>query len=312
MAATDGTQQGHSSEYFGEERDYFWNSDYLDLLARRLGLHEVASLADVGCGIGHWTNALHRRLKAGAALTGIDRDPANIDGFVRRMDGIRHAGAAVEAIRADALDLPLPSGSFDAVTCQTLLLHLADPAAALREMVRITRPGGLVFCAEPNNLVGRLPFGELIAGRQTNRTARLFEMGWRQALGRATRGLGNECIGEVLPGMFTTLGLQDISVWLCDRAAPLIPPYASAAERAELAAMEAWRTHGIGPFDKDAMRANVLAGGGTEAFFDDAWTDFLAQAEEARQGIANCHYSSAGGGLLYVVAGRVPGHPDCV
>src|SRR5882757_6800195 len=45
----------HSSEYFGEERDYFWNTDYLDLLARRLGLGTVSSLADIGCGIGHWS-----------------------------------------------------------------------------------------------------------------------------------------------------------------------------------------------------------------------------------------------------------------
>ena len=42
------------------------------------------------------------------------------------------------------------------VTCQTLLIHVADADAALAEMIRVVRPGGLVVAAEPNNLAGSL------------------------------------------------------------------------------------------------------------------------------------------------------------
>lgn len=52
---------------------------------------------------------------------------------------------------ADATSLPLPSGSFDLVTASHVLEHLDDDDAALRELVRITRPGGHVLVILPAN-----------------------------------------------------------------------------------------------------------------------------------------------------------------
>jgi SAM-dependent methyltransferase len=53
---------------------------------------------------------------------------------------------AIRIVRADALDLPFPSGSFDLALCSTALHHFDDPAAArvLREMDRVARSGILV------------------------------------------------------------------------------------------------------------------------------------------------------------------------
>src|SRR5205085_9495715 len=42
----------------------------------------------------------------------------------------------------DAHRLELPDGAFDVVFAHTLLSHVADPVAVLREMARVTRPGG--------------------------------------------------------------------------------------------------------------------------------------------------------------------------
>jgi demethylmenaquinone methyltransferase/2-methoxy-6-polyprenyl-1,4-benzoquinol methylase len=51
-------------------------------------------------------------------------------------------------LEADALALPLPDGSVDAITCAFGLRNLADPAAGLAEMVRVLRPGGAAVILE--------------------------------------------------------------------------------------------------------------------------------------------------------------------
>jgi SAM-dependent methyltransferase len=298
--------RGHCAEYFGAERDYIWNEDYLDLLARRLDLGQVDSLADIGCGIGHWSAHLHPRLADGAVLVGVDRDPDNIAGFVARMRPALRPGGAVLAVRGDASALPLPDAAVAASTCQTLLIHVRHPAAVLREMVRITRPGGLVLCVEPNNLLNRFPAPGLIEETPPGRLARLSEMAWRYALGRTRRGLGQEYLGELLPGLFAGAGLADIRVWQSDRPWPFIPPYAAPHEQAALDAIRRWQAAGTGPFDKLDARRNVLAGGGTGAFFDAAWADQVAQGAAMARAMAEGRWHSAGGTLFYVVAGRVP------
>ena len=51
------TSTAHSAEYFGDTRDYWWNSDYLGLVSKRLSLNRVEKVLDVGCGVGHVVSA---------------------------------------------------------------------------------------------------------------------------------------------------------------------------------------------------------------------------------------------------------------
>lgn len=295
MSEHDSTTRPHSSEYFGEERDFFWNADFLDLTAQRLALGGVRCAADIGCGVGHWSALLLPRLALDASLVGVDREPRHVADYLARLDD----GGRVTALTADARCLPLPDGAFDLTTCQTLLLHLQNPEAALAEMIRVTRPGGLLLCAEPNNLVARLPFGDAMSDESPDRLVRLSELALRQVLGRARRGEGAEYVGELLPGLFARLGLEEVKVWLSDKAHPRVPPYSSPGEVAHAAAWERWRADGVGPYDREEIRANVRAGGGSEAFFEAAWRDFLSEDEPKEM-------SAAGGVLLYLVAGRRP------
>jgi SAM-dependent methyltransferase len=50
---------------------------------------------------------------------------------------------------ATACRLPLPDGSVDAVYCEAVLEHLADPASAVGEMYRVLRRNGQIFAATP-------------------------------------------------------------------------------------------------------------------------------------------------------------------
>lgn len=61
--------------------------------------------------------------------------------------GKRSVGNRVALVAGDALRLPFADDAFDAVTMSFGLRNVADPALALRELLRVTKPGGrLVVC----------------------------------------------------------------------------------------------------------------------------------------------------------------------
>jgi len=68
-------------------------------------------------------------------------------------------------VAGDALHLPFATGSFDVVTISFGLRNVADTDAALREMLRVTRPGGrLLICefSQPTAAVLRRAYGEYL------------------------------------------------------------------------------------------------------------------------------------------------------
>jgi len=54
----------------------------------------------------------------------------------------------VKFVEASATDTGLPYGSFDLVYSRFLLIHLVEPVAALREMHRLLKPGGILVCED--------------------------------------------------------------------------------------------------------------------------------------------------------------------
>jgi SAM-dependent methyltransferase len=55
-------------------------------------------------------------------------------------------------VEGSGTELPFPAGSFDVVAAHQCLEHVPDPAAMLREMIRVARPGGVVCVVGPNLL----------------------------------------------------------------------------------------------------------------------------------------------------------------
>ena len=101
---------------------------------------EPRAILDVGCGVGTNLDLLAERYP-GARLHGIDveRDP------LRFCRGDRD----VPVCQADASALPFASASFDLVAALDTLEHVADDGAALREFLRVLRPGGALLLTVP-------------------------------------------------------------------------------------------------------------------------------------------------------------------
>jgi demethylmenaquinone methyltransferase/2-methoxy-6-polyprenyl-1,4-benzoquinol methylase len=102
-----------------------------------LGLRPGERVLDVGAGTGVSTEELKR---SGAFAVGADLS-------VGMLVAGRQAGRTVPLLAGDAVKLPFPDGTFDAVTISFALRNVQDTEGALRELGRVTRPGGrLVVC----------------------------------------------------------------------------------------------------------------------------------------------------------------------
>jgi SAM-dependent methyltransferase len=97
-------------------------------------------LLDVGCGPGTITVDLAARVAPGRVV-GVDTAAVVLD---EARAAAADAGAAVSFEVGDVYALDLPDDSFDVVHAHQVLQHVSDPVAALREMARVCRPGGLI------------------------------------------------------------------------------------------------------------------------------------------------------------------------
>ena len=82
--------------------------------------------------------ALELVRQKGCAVVGVDQSAGMLEAARRRVDG------RVELVQASAEALPFADGEFDALTFTYLLRYVDDPAATLRELARVVRPGGTI------------------------------------------------------------------------------------------------------------------------------------------------------------------------
>ncbi len=133
----------------------------LDQEWRRIATAKIAPPAggralDVGTGTGDFLPLLAAWMPDGVAV-GIDFCvPMMQEGTPKRdqPDGDR-----IAFVGGDALVLPFPDATFDAITTGFVMRNVTDIPAALREMWRVTRPGGAMACLEvarPRNPLVRL------------------------------------------------------------------------------------------------------------------------------------------------------------
>lgn len=101
---------------------------------------------DVACGTGVLTRAAAVRAGPSGAVTGLDLSPGMLAVAARLSPTLTWQEGSAEA-------LPFPDESFDAVVSQFGLMFVSDPPAALREMMRVLKPGGRLAVAVWASLV---------------------------------------------------------------------------------------------------------------------------------------------------------------
>ena len=116
-----------------------YGPDLARALCDAAGVAEGQRAVDVGCGPGALASELVRRLGIDA-VAAVDPSPSFVEGCRARLPGLRVEEAAAER-------LPFPDASFDRALAQLVVNFMTDPPAGVGEMVRVTRPGGVVGAA---------------------------------------------------------------------------------------------------------------------------------------------------------------------
>ncbi len=305
IAFVEREEMRHSEDQFSKLREFWWNSDFLVLMAKRWNLSSVRTLADIGCGVGHWSIQLFQHLGENATIRGVDLEP---DWVTACENNFKNAYPCASPARysfkhGNAYDIPLEDEQFDIVTCQTLLMHLDDPVKAISEMVRLLRPGGRLICVEPNNFFGYLTNDSTTIDLPISFLVDEYEVWLRYQRGRKSLGLGFNSIGEALPAMFSRIGLDDISVYLSDKTQPLFPPYSDEEQRLSIEEMQ--RSSKLVDEQKylDEIIRFVEYSGGREQLVKSWWGNRNKFDEERQKAIKAKLYHRNGGVLFYLVSG---------
>lgn len=117
--------------------------------ARRLleqaGIRRGMRVADLGCGVGMVTQLLAELVGPTGEVVGVDFSAAQLE---QARTLLPAALTNVSFIAASATDTGLARESFDLVYCRFLLIHLTEPALALREMHYLLKPNGILVCED--------------------------------------------------------------------------------------------------------------------------------------------------------------------
>ncbi len=119
---------------------------FVALTDRYLNLIDIDSLGSVlelGCGTGVISRSIASRPKFAGSVVGSDYSAQLID-VAKRLASAEGVGATTRFVVEDAQATRQPSNTYDAVILHTLVSHLPEPASAVSEAARVTRPGGFV------------------------------------------------------------------------------------------------------------------------------------------------------------------------
>ena len=222
-----------------------WFEPWATDLVADAGLQPGWRVLDVACGTGVVTRAAAPVIGAEGEIVASDLN----DGML--VEARRHPveGAPVQWRAADATHLPFATGEFDALLCQQGLQFVPDKAAAVREMHRVLRPGGVAAVSVWSGLDDNPYIAALAEGLERHLSAAAG------AAMAAPCGFGD---ADELRELFVDAGFAEVVVSSMQRHRDPTP--AAEAIAGNLAALPiAEQVQAMSDADRSAMLADMIS-----------------------------------------------------
>lgn len=124
-------------------RSAWYDERVIEELAVRVRVAPTMTVLDLGTGTGFVAAGLAHRVRN---VIAVDNSPAMLS--VAKQNLGRLAIENVELIEGEVDSVPCPDDSVDAAVANMVLHHAGEPGAMIREMARVTKPGGWVAIAD--------------------------------------------------------------------------------------------------------------------------------------------------------------------
>lgn len=186
-------EHGGESKRIEAKTDIPWTRSLLELTGLRAGMKAL----DLGCASGSTTRAM-AQLTDPALVMGVDLSEERLN-FAR--ERAAQGGSAIRYVQGNGEALPLEDDLVDYSWSRFLFEYLKKPEAVLKEMIRVTRPGGKVVVGDlDGNCIYHFPLPEDL------------ERGMKAVMSAAATVGFDPYVGRKLYTFFYNAGLKDIKV----------------------------------------------------------------------------------------------------
>ncbi len=205
-------------EYLQKSRFMAHNDDYLEFLVKKVWrIKQPVKIIDFGCGFGYFGTKLMPLVPEGSTYTGVDKAPLLLKAGGEIFSKLNYHHRFFES---EVYKTPFDDSRFDIAVSHSVLMHIERPAEALKEMIRVTRPGGIVIAANANrNAWNALFYIDELNTQET--TPITFSQQMNKDIRQKTGVDYN--IGIKVPVMMDKAGLKNIGCRMDDRVTMLFP-----------------------------------------------------------------------------------------
>lgn len=187
-------------------RERWWDDAFTAFVRDTVQPRAGRRILDVGCGTGTAEVRLSRLHLTQVSLVAVDLSP---DRVAEALGAARSHNIRASFAAADACALPFGNATFDSVFCVAVLQHIPDVGVAVRELARVTRPGGRVVAVEPDN-GARYFYSSLESGTKAFEASSRFFSSLAHERSDTTDG----AVGPRLPTLFAGSGVELLDVQL--------------------------------------------------------------------------------------------------